>query len=760
MQISNRQSVQVWGWIVGFLLLTLFWMIGAGALIPKEGYALGGKDIHELFYPWYWHVQNALSQGRIPFWDPYQFGGYPFLSNPQVALFYPPSWLIFLLPIPIGISLFFTLHLWLAGSGMFLLVRDLSRTDFGAVLAAISFMFSGFMMTRIYAGHIGVIAVYTWLPWILIATAWAVKRATIPAAIIAGLPFGLAVLAGHSSSLIYIGLIWAWFTLYLMYTTKSIWLIARQVVIAGLIGIMLGAVQLLPLIQLLGLTARSVSGDADFARMFSMPFTQFVTLIIPMLGGHPMLIGFWSKVANFEEFNYYVGILPLLGLLVAFRKPRLLTWSYAVLIIIGLLMSTWTVYRRVESIIPIFSLERVPARAAVFYLFFMSAMWGEIIALGERFAKSSRTLRQGLTAVIPALVAGLSSSITLYIFARGEGQERSVQVAYAGWATALLIVVLGGVLLIQFIRMREGRQRNLVRGGLIFVTLLDLWLFGHLFVENLTQIPPDQPWVDAKAIIGETEHRIVPFDFVMMVNGAEQAGYGTIVGYNTLELNSTAALHKQAFQDITSSVYDIYSVKYFLTDKSLIPPENDDHQLTLVDYTSSVYVYEREPVLDIARLVYQYEVLPANVDAATRLTASDFDPATTVILNQQPDCASSEQVVLSGTAEIISHVPEQWVIRTESDVPAILVLSETAYPDWQVTIDGIPAESLTAYSAIRAVCVPAGIHEVVWSYRPTQFVIGGAISIAALALVLGSAASVLWRRSQNRLNDVQESEAE
>src|SRR5689334_9352653 len=107
MQISNRQSLTVWGWIGGLLLVTLLWMIGAGTLIPKAGYSLGGRDIHELFYPWYLHVQRALTQGRIPFWDPYQFGGYPFLSNPQVALFYPPSWLIFLMPIPIGISLFF-----------------------------------------------------------------------------------------------------------------------------------------------------------------------------------------------------------------------------------------------------------------------------------------------------------------------------------------------------------------------------------------------------------------------------------------------------------------------------------------------------------------------------------------------------------------------------------------------------------------------------------------------------------------------------
>src|SRR6185436_5976826 len=44
-------------------------------------------------------VQDYLSQelhaGRSPFWTPYPWAGYPFLADPEVGVFYPPTWPFF-----------------------------------------------------------------------------------------------------------------------------------------------------------------------------------------------------------------------------------------------------------------------------------------------------------------------------------------------------------------------------------------------------------------------------------------------------------------------------------------------------------------------------------------------------------------------------------------------------------------------------------------------------------------------------------------
>ncbi|MCC6906106.1 MAG: YfhO family protein, partial [Anaerolineae bacterium] len=70
---------------------------------------------------------------------------------------------------------------------------------------------------------------------------------------------------------------------------------------------------------------------------------------------------------------------------------------------------------------------------------------------------------------------------------------------------------------------------------------------------------------------------------------------------------------------------------------------------------------------------------------------------------------------------------------------------ETAYPGWQATVNGTKAEIMTAYTAIRAVCVPAGSSEVVMRYDPISLKIGAVISLLALASL--SAAAFSLRRA-------------
>jgi uncharacterized membrane protein YfhO len=80
--------------------------------------------------------------------------------------------------------------------------------------------------------------------------------------------------------------------------------------------------------------------------------------------------------------------------------------------------------------------------------------------------------------------------------------------------------------------------------------------------------------------------------------------------------------------------------------------------------------------------------------------------------------------------------PGRWLIRTETDAPALLVLAETAYPGWRVTVDGQEAQALTAYTTLKGVCVPAGEHEVTWEYVPRVYQVGGVITLLALGLVV------------------------
>jgi hypothetical protein len=173
--------------------------------------------------------------------------------------------------------------------------------------------------------------------------------------------------------------------------------------------------------------------------------------------------------------------------------------------------------------------------------------------------------------------------------------------------------------------------------------------------------------------------------------------------------------------------------------------------ISLVDRRGDSWVYRRPNALPLARLVYEAELIANEQEAIARVNQSGFDPASTALLGTEPPCQLGPAPIQPGTVEILRAEPGFWRIRTDSSAPGLLILAESAYPGWQVTVDGQVAEALTAYTTLKAVCVPAGQHIVDWEFEPTVFVAGGAITLAALALVAVAAGFAFFKRRRHRL---------
>jgi hypothetical protein len=495
-----------------------------------------------LFYPWLTTAREAILSGRLPLWDSNQFGGYPFLANPQVALFYPPTWLAILLPTHIGISLYIALHLWLAGVGMLLFVRHMGGSWLGAGLAALAFMFSGFMTARIFAGHLGLVATDSWLPWLLLATGWSVRRGDAASAVVAGLPFGLAILAGHSTSLIHIGFAWIGFVLYLFITHARRWSVLRQAAIVILTGLALSAVQTIPFLEFSRVSARSAAPNFEFASAFSFPPAHLIALLIPEFFGEPTRAGYWS-VPNFEELTYYVGVLPLLALIVALRRPTRSTWFYVALMAFGLLAALGSygfLYRLLYDLLPPFRLARAPARAAFLFTFAASALLGETITILQRDEGLHRRFMRLLPLIAGVLgIAGLAATGAAFAAQHPTDTSGRLWHQVGGWAAATILLVIGGALLARL--DRNTRNKAPLYIGLALILLADLWLFGFKLI-RLEPTAPAAVWSEAKQIIGETDQRVLPWGFIIFgQNGAGQVGLNSVFGYNALEIASNQA---------------------------------------------------------------------------------------------------------------------------------------------------------------------------------------------------------------------------
>src|SRR5208283_4574480 len=125
-------------------------------------------------------------RGELPFWDPYNNCGVPFLAQWNTMPLYPPALLYLTLPLQWSLSCFSLLHLWFAGFGMFLLARRWTGNPFAAAFAGTAFAFNGFTLgLLIWPSHI---ATFSWLPWVVLAAegAWREGGRKIPLAAFAG----------------------------------------------------------------------------------------------------------------------------------------------------------------------------------------------------------------------------------------------------------------------------------------------------------------------------------------------------------------------------------------------------------------------------------------------------------------------------------------------------------------------------------------------------------------------------------------------
>jgi uncharacterized membrane protein YfhO len=86
------------------------------------------------------------------------------------------------------------------------------------------------------------------------------------------------------------------------------------------------------------------------------------------------------------------------------------------------------------------------------------------------------------------------------------------------------------------------------------------------------------------------------------------------------------------------------------------------------------------------------------------------------------------------------------VVRVDTDADGYLRLADPYDPGWRATIDGEPTAVFAADHYLRAVYVPAGRHEVVFTFDALRVRWPRYASLAALLAMLLWIAGPPWRR--------------
>src|SRR5205823_9593041 len=112
-----------------------------------------GVDVH---YSSQRYFSEALHSGRLPFWTPYLFTGFPFLADLQVGAWYPLNWPFFVAGItPNSMSVELLLHTLIACGGAYVLGVRLLGQLVPAVAVGMFYGLSGYFAA--HSQHVGMV---------------------------------------------------------------------------------------------------------------------------------------------------------------------------------------------------------------------------------------------------------------------------------------------------------------------------------------------------------------------------------------------------------------------------------------------------------------------------------------------------------------------------------------------------------------------------------------------------------------------------
>jgi O-antigen/teichoic acid export membrane protein len=267
-------------------------------------------------YPWKKFILESLAARELPLWNPYQFAGLPFLAAGQHSALYPFSAIFYAIPLARAYGVFIVSQLFLAGILAYLFLRVLGLSRMSALFGAIVYELSLFMVRSVVFPMI--VAGAAWLPLILTAIELVVRQrpalggrpATLPWVVLGACALGLQILAGHVEityyTLLVAGAYAAWRlagraaslrALDAAERRAGLGRLARRAVallaLAGF-GVALGAIQLIPLYEIVSLNFRSGSASFEQIVKWSYPWRHLLHFVVPNFYGNASHHGYFN----------------------------------------------------------------------------------------------------------------------------------------------------------------------------------------------------------------------------------------------------------------------------------------------------------------------------------------------------------------------------------------------------------------------------------------------------------------------------------
>lgn len=782
-----------WIFVSGFLVVPLLfygkYLVNNRMLFGTDLLGAGSFALR------YYMKEYIARHGWIAYWLPGLLCGQPTGAAFYADLYYPTLFARMLLPVEVVWTWTFILHIFAAGLGTYLFLRELKLTEIAAALGGLGYSLAGSLLTLTYAGHDGRLIGSALLPFALLFLHRGLTLQQFLWFVLMGVVLALQLLSGHVQKVYYTGLILtAYFIFKLVPTirnspgrTDRLRLTVRLCLYflfgAGF-SLTLSAIQYLPIYGNMPYASRGAERGYQYATSWSMPIIETFDLLTPRFSGG--LNTYWGQ-NPFKLHSEYLGIIPLLFATLAIvrrwhdQRVRFFAFSFAVTLLMAWGGNT-PFYRIPYHLLPGISKFRGPAMIffiAAFSLVALAGLGIDYLLQHSRSAESKR-LRNTTLAVAGAFVVlamwfAIFKEPTVQILKsmvpanRYEPLTTNYPNLLGGMFFAAAIAVGGAML--AWLLLAGKLRPSVVAASLAVVMIADIGISLNLWDESKGYIrsaprpaeyyAPDE--VTAFLKNDTSLYRVLPLhyersdDGILLIHGIQSTGgqipnplqsYQDFIGAGQSVMFAAGNL-------LNASAMNLANVKYVISyalpdDVSRYDERSrqtiaqlrsyfDQPQFELVMRGQRYSIYRNRDVLPRAFLVTDFEVTKDKDATLSRLLSPGFNPGRTALLYSDPGLQRSTDSSLPGSVTVVSYDANRVVLDVNATKPCLLVLSDNFQPDYRATVDGKPEKVLKAYHTFRAVKVPQGKHEVVFAYSSNYDRIGILMTLASLVFLSGTA---------------------
>jgi len=736
------------------LLLALLGFAYADILLLGRGFYV--SDVGVYHYPMKHVVREAVRCGEFPYWNRLYSGGAPLAANPAYELFYPPQWLVYVLPFHFGMQLHILLHFAIAMAGMFLLLRRLGISIAAAIFGSIAFVFCGSYASL--SSKLPILFSISWLPLAL----WLLMRFVESRTAARLLPLA-AVLAmqwilGEPTAVMQTwAIIAGWSLLRIVRKPEDVKRIAASLGMAIAASLLLAAVQLLPAIDFVRDTVRTKTFDFRVVANWSTPPIRFVEMILPGVlrhvtaaNGNALITTIYPFRADAYLTEIYAGLLIVLlalaGVFAGLRGRWLFLGTTAASVIVA--MGEHTPLLRILYDTGLFSAVRFPEKFLLTAAFAI-AVWGAIVF--DRLIAGDRRVIRWASAL--AIVWLLTSIVLTF-----NSDDRRY----------FAINCIRALVIAAWLWLMRTRRTNAIAIAGVVLLAADLW-YGTLNAVPRVRREFFDPSPALAAVDASQSYRV--FNEV-----AWQGWEGDPVVNQLFNVPPGPSLwwlmRNSAFPEIPAMRGLPLAMEDDIDLTSLT--NTDDFRQAFKGARSTHRPDADVPYARMSNVGWRVRLRSVD-DALRQQIASDASKATPVEivpvpraerysfaarLERAPDAGGFRYAVERNAADpSIAYIAAEPFATAPARVTRVretantatidvtaagrvfLVASVTGHRYWSATIDGHPAPLIATNLAYQGLIVPPGTHAIAMRYRNPLIPIGAAISFLAFVAL----AVIAWR---------------